>query len=559
MSDLRSLRAATRAFQSGDYVTTRALLSAAGSADALHLRGLAERRLGEHRTALATLRKAALKAPANAELARNLGLAARTVGALDEAREAFATATRLQPGYVAAWQSLGRVAVDLEQWEDARAAYQQALAHDPASVPARYGIATVLVETGEAQVARDMLEQLVAEGRDDAGIQFMLGRCDLAAGAIDDAVARLTRAYRAEPTATSLTILSETLWMSGARNEFRALLDSTRSTPELLPLAADLARQADWHDVALELAAAADAGQSAAHTVKALVFVEQGNATGAEQAAQTALAGNPADRAALAALVSALLMRGDAAAAMTALAPRRAAEPWDQHWLAFEAEALRIIAPDKYAALMDPNALVQVYELAPPPGYSSIETFNTALLAELDKDRPYRQRPLGQSLRGGTQTQNDLLRSESPVVKAYLRALEQPVQRYLDQLSVAPEHPVVARHAGGGFRISESWSVELAAGGHHVSHVHPRGWLSSAYYVAVPTATTASRAARAGWIKFGEAPFRTTPPSTPLRWIEPRAGLLVLFPSFLWHGTEPFADGGRRVTAPFDVVPALAS
>ncbi len=32
--------------------------------------------------------------------------------------------------------------------------------------------------------------------------------------------------------------------------------------------------------------------------------------------------------------------------------------------------------------------------------------------------------------------------------------------------------------------------------------------------------------------------------------------MLVLFPSYLWHGTVPFDAGGRRLTAAFDVVPA---
>jgi hypothetical protein len=37
--------------------------------------------------------------------------------------------------------------------------------------------------------------------------------------------------------------------------------------------------------------------------------------------------------------------------------------------------------------------------------------------------------------------------------------------------------------------------------------------------------------------------------------IRPQPGMLVLFPSYLWHGTVPFETGGRRLTAAFDVVP----
>ncbi|MEL7480360.1 MAG: putative 2OG-Fe(II) oxygenase [Pseudomonadota bacterium] len=49
--------------------------------------------------------------------------------------------------------------------------------------------------------------------------------------------------------------------------------------------------------------------------------------------------------------------------------------------------------------------------------------------------------------------------------------------------------------------------------------------------------------------------MNTEPALGPERWIQPKAGRLVLFPSFVWHGTEPIRDGSVRVTAPFDVVP----
>ena len=115
------------------------------------------------------------------------------------------------------------------------------------------------------------------------------------------------------------------------------------------------------------------------------------------------------------------------------------------------------------------------------------------------------------------------------------------------------DHPLTARNTGD-YRINGAWSVRLRSGGWHVNHVHPEGWISSAYYVLVPEDTKTDDN-RAGWIKFAEPPFTTNPPSPPEKWICPTAGTLVLFPSFLWHGTQPFHDGTARVTAPFDVVP----
>ena len=117
-----------------------------------------------------------------------------------------------------------------------------------------------------------------------------------------------------------------------------------------------------------------------------------------------------------------------------------------------------------------------------------------------------------------------------------------------------PSHPLTRRNTGN-YRFAGSWSVKLHGGGRHVSHVHSEGWISSAYYVSVPKETF-DETRRAGWIKFAEPPYETVPPSPALKWVQPKAGTLVLFPSYLWHGTTPIDEGSSRITAPFDIVPA---
>ena len=42
----------------------------------------------------------------------------------------------------------------------------------------------------------------------------------------------------------------------------------------------------------------------------------------------------------------------------------------------------------------------------------------------------------------------------------------------------------------------------------------------------------------------------------PCRKIEPKPGHLVLFPSWMWHGTVPFTQG-ERLTVAFDVRPPI--
>jgi hypothetical protein len=60
----------------------------------------------------------------------------------------------------------------------------------------------------------------------------------------------------------------------------------------------------------------------------------------------------------------------------------------------------------------------------------------------------------------------------------------------------------------------------------------------------------------AGCLQFGEPPTELGLGLGPRRIIKPRAGRLVLFPSYLWHGTLPFTDDAPRMTVAFDVVPA---
>jgi uncharacterized protein (TIGR02466 family) len=96
--------------------------------------------------------------------------------------------------------------------------------------------------------------------------------------------------------------------------------------------------------------------------------------------------------------------------------------------------------------------------------------------------------------------------------------------------------------------------VRLRRGGFHVNHIHPEGWVSSAFYLSVP-AEAADASRRSGWLKFGE-PRYPVPGIEPTHFVQPVAGRLVLFPSYLWHGTTPLTSDETRVSVAFDAVPA---
>ena len=114
-------------------------------------------------------------------------------------------------------------------------------------------------------------------------------------------------------------------------------------------------------------------------------------------------------------------------------------------------------------------------------------------------------------------------------------------------------HPLFGRRSTG-YRLSGCWTVRLTGeGGKHVDHVHPQGWISSAYYAAVPP-QLASDEQRGGWLSFGQPPY-PIPGMGPLGWVAPKVGKLALFPSYQWHGVKPFAGEGERISIAFDVIP----
>jgi uncharacterized protein (TIGR02466 family) len=125
----------------------------------------------------------------------------------------------------------------------------------------------------------------------------------------------------------------------------------------------------------------------------------------------------------------------------------------------------------------------------------------------------------------------------------------------VQRLGRDPSHPVSARNTGAAV-IVDAWSVHLRREGFHVNHLHPEGWISSAYYVDVPE-EAADPQLKAGWLKFGEPRF-PVPGLTPEKYVQPRAGRLVLFPSYFWHGTNPIHGEHARMTVAFDAVPAVA-
>lgn len=143
--------------------------------------------------------------------------------------------------------------------------------------------------------------------------------------------------------------------------------------------------------------------------------------------------------------------------------------------------------------------------------------------------------------------------SEAPAIRGFFKAIDAPIRSYISALGKGRD-PLRSR-IRGGYKMQGAWSVRLRGRGYHTDHVHPEGWLSSAFYVDLPKGTPGS-AEREGWTQFGRPGVRTRPELAAERLVEPEPGMLVLFPSYMWHGTVPFTGDDHRLTIAFDLLPA---
>ncbi len=451
----------------------------------------------------------------------------------------------------------GRYLIDAERWRDARRIYDELVRRWPSDLPVRYGHGTVLLAEGRAEAAEQIFDALVRSGHDLPEIRFMRARARIESGKADSALDDLKNAFGRAPADYSFRLLASLYWMRSDREAFDELVARTQDRQELAVSVAEVLRQSGNPSAAvavIDRARRKAALPPDSWTVVANAHIDNNDARAAEEAARAGQREFPALRNVKGALVSALLMQGRADDALKLLAPLRRAEPDAQHWLAYEATALRLLGDPRYAELVDYRRFVRDYRLEPPAEYPDLATFNAAMLEALEAWHPFRLHPLDQTLRLGSQTPRDLMSIDEPVFRAFAAAIDAPIRDYLANAGSDDGHPLTRRNTGE-YRIAGCWSVRLHGGGWHINHVHPEGWISSAYYVSVPE-NTGSAESRAGWIKFGEPPFPTEPATPPEHWVCPEPGLLVLFPSFLWHGTEPIDDDATRVTTPFDAVPA---
>ena len=501
-----------------------------------------------------TLRRAPTDAAAAAELADLLLASGRLAEAWDLIRP-FAT---VPAAGVLVLTTAGDVLKASGRLDEALGLYERARTAAPTSGVAEHNLAAALGDAQRFDQATAAAERAFAKGLDAPETWLVFARAQQGRGELDRAERAYREALRRRPGyGDAVRDLAQLIWMrtgdtATASEPIDAALRGRPGNPALLSEKARLLEYAG--DLAGAYALASEAARLAGrhwplHVQSAQLassFDPERALAHARLALETA-AGAPV---ALVTLCQAQLAAGLAREAeATAMALRRTA-PDDQHAIALLATAWRLLGDKRSQALFDYDRFVSTQTIETPAGWASLDDYLADLAAALDRRHVYRTHPLGQSVRGGSQTEQTLTLSDDPAIQAFFEAIDGPIRRHIENLGRGDDP--LRRRVGDDYSLLSVWSVRLEPGGSHVNHVHPKGWLSSACYIQAPAAVERGHE---GWLKLGEPGVATSPPLAPERFIRPEPGRLVLFPSYMWHGVVPFGGSERRLSVAFDVAP----
>lgn len=530
------LKEAVQHLNGGDWPLTRERLQQILRIDPSHavaayLQGIGEFREGNWSEAESFLRKALLAHSAPAQVSLYLACALQAQGRFLESEQLLrgAPVDRLSVHEQAAWSHHMALALKHQRrHSEALEFLQRARRAAPQDRQIALDLAVLLQHLRDYDDAVIVLEQLSEQAPLDLEAHLQLnellyrqGRDDAFLTSYDRAAARVPR------PASLLSAKGRFLLKAGRAAEALSAFERAQSLEQSDPGA--MAGRARALEALEEIG-----GAAASHEASILANPE--NPDSLIDAAAFLLRQQQPERA-KAILLKALAIRptDQAALSLLCLCHRALGDPSEEAWIAGYKE------------------LIACYDLPPPEGYGTMLAFNRDLTAYLEPLHDDKREHFTQTLRGGTRLHDEVFNNGHILVDRLRARIDEAVAHYIAHLRADARHPFLARRSSRFLYVS-SWSSRLLDQGFHLNHVHPQGWISSAYYVSVPQVCHDERK-REGWLKFGEPTEDFGARYTPRRYIEPMPGRLVLFPSYLWHGTVPFESPQTRTTIAFDVAP----
>lgn len=510
------------------------------------------------------LKKAVKLAPDFVPGLYSLGLTLNKTGELQEAARCATKVTLLAPGYPAGWELLAAIEQKRKNPAAGIAACRGGLCHQPEAPRLLYSLAQLLREECEFIEAARAYESARKCGYASPDSYRNQAEALLEAGDMEQALGCATAGVSQYPEDPLLQRTRARLhWEVGAEGDPTDMLaQAARRYPGNAGLWETLGqllnRLGRKDESCATVAEAFERGCSdtpGLRLLDALGSVHSGAVTQAREKYSQLIARYPQHIGSKLSFAEHLLSSGEPAFAEQLCGEVLEMNPNDQLAWAYRGTAWQLLGDPREAWLMDYERMVRPLHVSPPEGFTDTADFFNQVKDCLETLHRTKAHPLEQSLRGGTQTNGHLFRHKHPLLRALEQQIRLAVSSTLDDFPNDPQHPFWGRHirkpSGKGLAFSGAWSVRLRSEGFHTNHMHPEGWISSALYIALPD-DLGQDETHDGHIQFGVPLMMDLPPQ---RIVRPEVGTLVVFPSYMWHGTVPFISQQPRITVAFDLVP----
>lgn len=411
---------------------------------------------------------------------------------------------------------------------EAERLYRSMLDAEPHHADALHLLGVLLTQVGEYDKAIEKIQAALNVDRDAARFRSSLAQVYFRTGKLAEAVQALERVVALQP------------------DSFQAFSDLGAALQESGAL--DRAIEAYRRSIAL------NPGLAIVHFNLGTALKQQGGTANAIACVEKAVAMDGSQAGYSATLAGYYLEANDAAAALQSCRACLSVAPRNLTAMTFMSIALDRLGDREAAAeIIDFGRLIQHNRLTAPAGYESISEFNGALAEHVRNHPTLRAEPENNATRYGKHTDNLLVNPTGPI-PALAEVIDKAVTDYLQSLPIDPGHPYLA-HRPSDFKYT-MWSVVMDSQGHQLPHMHPDGWVSGVYYVALPGTMRAATGEQDGWIEFGRPLRELTGSLEPeVETIRPEEGMLVLFPSYFYHQTIPFESAEQRICIAFDAVP----
>lgn len=417
-------------------------------------------------------------------------------------------------------------------------------------------------EAGRLRKAERLYRRVLESKPEHPDALHLLGVLASQARQFDAAVALINRAIEADGKNPNYHAnLGHVLQTAGKLEEAIAAFErAIELEPELhavhsnLGVALERVGRVDDALAAFQRALAINPDYATAHYNLGTAFKSLGKLEEAIAALRRAVAIDPSAVDVRANLAGYQLEKGDPGAALVTCDACLQVDPRHRLALTFKAIALdRLGRRDLTRFLVDLERFIESQLVGKPAGFSDLDHFNAALAHHVRTHPTLEPDPTDHATRFGKHTGNLLVEPKGPMATLE-NVINDAVANYLQALPADPNHPFLASRPQH-WRLAV-WAVVMERQGHQLPHTHPDAWISGVYYPKLPQIVNGPGEQQAGWIEFGRPLAEYLGAIEPeVMAVQPREGLLVLFPSYFYHRTIPFDTDEERISVAFDVVP----